>query len=35
VYALLSMRQSWELHRDPVDACSTRNARPYLLKLTP
>ncbi len=22
----------WEFHRDPVDACSTRNARPFLLK---
>lgn len=24
----------WEFHRDPFDACSTRNARPYLLKGT-
>jgi hypothetical protein len=23
----------WEFHRDPVDACSTRNARPFLLKV--
>jgi hypothetical protein len=22
----------WEFHRDPVDACSTRNARPFLVK---
>jgi hypothetical protein len=22
----------WEFHRDPYDACSSRNARPYLLK---
>ncbi|MGK4005650.1 hypothetical protein WMF31_23690 [Sorangium sp. So ce1036] len=22
----------WEFHRDPYDACSTRNARPFLLK---
>ncbi len=22
----------WEFHRDPVDACSTRNARPHLWK---
>ncbi|AKT41655.1 hypothetical protein [Chondromyces crocatus] len=22
----------WEFHRDPFDACTTRNARPYLLK---
>ncbi|MBK8253820.1 MAG: hypothetical protein IPK82_14290 [Polyangiaceae bacterium] len=22
----------WEFHRDPFDACSSRNARPYLLK---
>lgn len=25
----------WELHRDPVDACSTRNARPFILKAPP
>jgi len=25
----------WEFHRDPVDACTTRNARPYLLKSAP
>jgi TonB family protein len=25
----------WEFHRDPVDACSTRNARPFLLKDAP
>lgn len=25
----------WEFHRDPMDACSTRNARPYLLKSPP
>jgi TonB family protein len=25
----------WEFHRDPVDACSTRNARPFLLKEAP
>lgn len=25
----------WEFHRDPVDACSVRNARPYLLKSPP
>jgi hypothetical protein len=25
----------WEFHRDPFDACSTRNARPYLLKEAP
>jgi hypothetical protein len=25
----------WELHRDPVDACSTRNARPFILKGAP
>jgi TonB family protein len=25
----------WELHRDPVDACTTRNARPYILKSVP
>jgi hypothetical protein len=24
----------WEFHRDPVDACSSRNAHPYLLKAT-
>ena len=22
----------WEFHRDPVDACSTRNAHPFLVK---
>ncbi|MFO0548164.1 MAG: TonB family protein [Polyangiaceae bacterium] len=22
----------WEFHRDPVDACSTRNAQPFILK---
>lgn len=22
----------WEFHRDPVDACSTRNAKPFLVK---
>jgi hypothetical protein len=26
---------NWELHRDPVEACTTRNARPYLLKSAP
>jgi TonB family protein len=25
----------WELHRDPFDACTTRNARPYMLKSAP
>ena len=25
----------WEFHRDPFDACSTRNVRPFLLKLAP
>jgi hypothetical protein len=25
----------WEFHRDPVDACTTRNARPFLLKSPP
>ena len=25
----------WEFHRDPVDACTTRNARPYILKSVP
>jgi hypothetical protein len=25
----------WEFHRDPFDACTTRNARPYLLKEAP
>jgi TonB C terminal len=25
----------WEFHRDPVDACTTRNAFPYLLKNPP
>lgn len=25
----------WEFHRDPVDACTTRNARPFLLKEAP
>jgi len=25
----------WEFHRDPFDACTTRNARPYLLKNAP
>ena len=25
----------WEFHRDPFDACTTRNARPYLLKSAP
>lgn len=25
----------WEFHRDPFDACTTRNARPYLLKAAP
>lgn len=25
----------WEFHRDPHDACSSRNARPYLLASTP
>jgi TonB C terminal len=25
----------WELHRDPFDACSTRNARPFILKSPP
>lgn len=25
----------WEFHRDPFDACSTRNARPFLLKTAP
>jgi hypothetical protein len=25
----------WEFHRDPVDACTTRNARPFILKDAP
>jgi hypothetical protein len=25
----------WEFHRDPVDACTTRNAWPFLLKSAP
>ncbi|APR78478.1 extensin-like protein [Minicystis rosea] len=25
----------WEFHRDPFDACTTRNARPYILKNAP
>ena len=25
----------WEFHRDPVDACTTRNARPFILKNPP
>ena len=25
----------WEFHRDPFDACTTRNARPYILKHAP
>lgn len=25
----------WEFHRDPHDACSARNARPYLLQSPP
>jgi TonB family protein len=25
----------WEFHRDPFDACTTRNARPYILKSVP
>jgi TonB family protein len=25
----------WEFHRDPIDACTTRNARPYILKSAP
>jgi TonB C terminal len=25
----------WEFHRDPVDACTTRNARPFILKSAP
>jgi len=25
----------WEFHRDPFDACTTRNARPYILKTAP
>ena len=25
----------WEFHRDPQDACTTRNARPYILKNPP
>jgi hypothetical protein len=25
----------WEFHRDPFDACTTRNARPFLLKNAP
>ena len=25
----------WEFHRDPFDACTTRNARPFLLKEAP
>jgi TonB family protein len=25
----------WEFHRDPMDACTTRNARPYLLARAP
>ena len=25
----------WEFHRDPYDACSSRNARPFLLKAAP
>jgi TonB family protein len=26
---------TWEFHRDPVFACSTINARPFLLKVKP
>jgi hypothetical protein len=25
----------WEFHRDPFDACTTRNARPFMLKNAP
>lgn len=25
----------WEFHRDPYDACTTRNARPFILKTAP
>jgi hypothetical protein len=25
----------WEFHSDPFDACTTRDARPYLLKGVP
>jgi hypothetical protein len=25
----------WEFHRDPFDACTTRNARPFILKSAP
>jgi hypothetical protein len=25
----------WEFHRDPIDGCSTRNMRPFLLKSAP
>ena len=25
----------WEFHRDPFDACTTRNARPFMLKSAP
>ena len=25
----------WEFHRDPFDACTTRNARPFILKTAP
>lgn len=25
----------WEFHRDPVDACTTRNARPYIVNTPP
>ena len=25
----------WEFHRDPIDACTTRNARPFILKSAP
>ena len=25
----------WEFHRDPYDACTTRNARPFILKSAP
>jgi TonB C terminal len=25
----------WEFHRDPYDACTTRNARPFMLKSAP
>jgi hypothetical protein len=25
----------WEFHRDPFEACTTRNARPFLLKAAP